>query len=61
MAAFIYPRINFARDSLVGMALGSICSPRPADNLGLMAELPRSCMLKEKMGCRSDRIRAFCN
>jgi phosphomannomutase len=55
----IYPRINFARDSLVGMALIlHLLSETGRTVSELMAELPRFCMLKEKMECPSDRIRA---
>jgi phosphomannomutase len=53
----IYPRINFARDSLVGMALVLHLladTGRPVSSL--LAELPRSHMVKEKIACRSDRI-----
>jgi phosphomannomutase len=53
----IYPRINFARDSLVGMALVLHLladTGRPVSSL--LAELPRSHMVKEKLACRSDRI-----
>ncbi len=55
----IYPRINFARDSLVGMALVLHLlaeTGRPVSEL--LAELSRSFMVKEKLACRSDRIRA---
>jgi phosphomannomutase len=54
----MYPRINFARDSLVGMALVLHLlaeTGRPVSEL--LAELPRSYMVKEKLACRSDRIR----
>lgn len=55
----IYPRINFARDSLVGMALVLHLLTETGRTISeLMAELPRSYMLKEKVVCRSDRIRA---
>lgn len=55
----IYPRINFARDSLVGMAFVLHLLTETGRTVSeLMAELPRSCMLKEKVACRSDRIRA---
>jgi phosphomannomutase len=53
----IYPRINFARDSLVGMALVLhllAATGRTVSNL--IDELPRSFMFKEKIVCRSDRI-----
>jgi len=55
----IYPRINFARDSLVGMGLVLHLLAETGRTISeLMAELPRSCMLKEKIVCRSDHIRA---
>ncbi|HYO62768.1 MAG TPA: phosphoglucosamine mutase [Pyrinomonadaceae bacterium] len=55
----IYPRINFARDSLVGMALVLHLLAETGRTVSeLVAELPRSFMLKEKMACRSDRVRA---
>jgi len=53
----IYPRINYARDSLVGMALVLHLlaeTARPVSDL--ISELPRSFMIKEKVGCRSDRV-----
>jgi phosphomannomutase len=54
----IFPRINFARDSLVGMALVLHLMAEKGQTIsGLMAELPRPFMLKEKMACRSDKIR----
>jgi phosphomannomutase len=55
----IYPRINFARDSLVGMALVLHLLGETGSTISeLMAKLPKFCMLKEKMECRSDRIRS---
>ncbi len=54
----IYPSINFARDSLVGMALILHLlaeSKRPLS--GLLSELPSYHMVKEKLECPSDRIR----
>jgi phosphomannomutase len=55
----MYPRINFARDSLVGMALVlHLLAETGGTVSALVAELPRSYVLKEKMACRSDRIRA---
>ncbi len=55
----IYPRINFARDSLVGMALVLHLLDRTGRTVSeLIAELPRSYMIKEKLACRSDKIRA---
>jgi phosphomannomutase len=53
----IYPRINFARDSLVGMALVlHLLADTGRAVSELTAELPRSHMVKEKLACRSDRI-----
>jgi phosphomannomutase len=53
----IYPRINFARDSLVGMALVlHLLADTGRTVSELTAELPRSYMVKEKLACRSDRI-----
>jgi phosphomannomutase len=53
----IYPRINFARDSLVGMALVLHLladDGRPVSEI--LEGLPRTSMFKEKLACRSDRI-----
>jgi phosphomannomutase len=53
----IYPRINFCRDSHVGMALILHLlaeTGRPVSDL--LADLPRYVMLKEKMPCPSDKI-----
>ncbi|HEX8180609.1 MAG TPA: phosphoglucosamine mutase [Pyrinomonadaceae bacterium] len=53
----IYPRINFARDSLVGMALIlHLLAASGRTVTELLAELPPRYMLKEKLACRSDRI-----
>lgn len=53
----IYPRINFARDSLVGMALVlHLLADTERTVSELVSELPRSHMVKEKIECRSDRI-----
>jgi phosphomannomutase len=53
----IYPRINFCRDSHVGMALIlhllAETGRRVSDLLG---DLPRYVMLKEKLPCPSDKI-----
>ncbi|HEV2860547.1 MAG TPA: phosphoglucosamine mutase [Pyrinomonadaceae bacterium] len=55
----MYPRVNFARDSLVGMALVLHLLAETGRTVSeLLAELPRSFMVKEKLACRSDRIRA---
>ena len=53
----IYPRINFARDSQVGMALILhllAWSGRTVSSL--MADLPRYSMVKEKLTCPSNKI-----
>ena len=53
----IYPRINFARDSLVGMALilhRLAAQGRPVSEL--VAELPRLHMIKRQLTCPSHRI-----
>jgi phosphomannomutase len=53
----IYPRINFARDSLVGMALILHLLAESGRTVSeLLGELPRLYMLKEKLACRSDKI-----
>jgi phosphomannomutase len=53
----IYPRINFARDSLVGMALIlHMLAERAASLSQILAELPRLIMLKEKLTCPSNKI-----
>ncbi|MFL6283375.1 MAG: phosphoglucosamine mutase [Pyrinomonadaceae bacterium] len=53
----IYPRINFARDSLVGMALVlHLLADTNRAVSELTAALPRAHMVKEKLACRSDRI-----
>ncbi|HEY0375888.1 MAG TPA: phosphoglucosamine mutase [Pyrinomonadaceae bacterium] len=55
----IYPRINFARDSLVGMALVlHLLAETNRTVSQLIDELPRTFMIKEKLACRSDKIRA---
>ena len=55
----MYPRVNFARDSLVGMALVLHLLAETGRTVSeLLAELPRSFMIKAKVACRSDRIRA---
>jgi phosphoglucosamine mutase len=55
----MYPRINFARDSLTAMALVLHLLAETGQTVSeLLAELPRSFMLKEKLACRSDKIRA---
>jgi len=53
----IYPRINFARDSLVGMALVlHLLAESQKTVTGLLESVPRYSMVKEKMPCPSDRI-----
>ncbi|HEV2912994.1 MAG TPA: phosphoglucosamine mutase [Pyrinomonadaceae bacterium] len=53
----IYPRINFARDSLVGMALILHLLADTRQTVSeILAQLPRSFMIKEKLACRSDKI-----
>lgn len=55
----IYPRVNFARDSLTGMALVLRLLAESGRTVSeLVAGLPRTAMVKEKVNCRSDRIRA---
>lgn len=58
----IYPRINFARDSLVSMALILHLlaeSQRPLSSL--LSEFPAYRMIKEKLECPSDKIRGVLN
>ena len=53
----IYPRINFARDSLVGMALVlHMLADRGTTLTEVLNELPRLILLKEKLPCPSDKI-----
>jgi phosphomannomutase len=53
----IYPRINFARDSLVGMALILHLIARDARRLSeILLELPHLHMVKKKVGCPSHKI-----
>jgi phosphomannomutase len=53
----IYPRINFARDSLVGMALVLKCLAETGQTVSeLIEKIPRFSMIKEKLGCPSDKI-----
>ena len=55
----IYPRLNFARDSLVGMALITHLMAQSGKTIGeLKDSLPRFAMIKEKMVCSSDKISA---
>ena len=54
----IYPRINFARDSLVGMALILHLMAKQERPLSeILSELPRLYMMKEKVICPSHKIR----
>jgi phosphomannomutase len=53
----IYPRINYARDSLVGMALIlHLLADTGRTVSEILGELPHSFMIKEKLACRSDKI-----
>jgi len=53
----IYPRINFARDSLVAMALIlHLLAETDGTVTDVLSDLPASFMIKEKVGCRSDKI-----
>src|SRR5712691_5232437 len=55
----IYPRINFARDSLVGMALVLHLLAQTGKTVTeLLDELPKYRMIKEKLVCPSDKIAA---
>ncbi|MEN3327611.1 MAG: phosphomannomutase [Acidobacteriota bacterium] len=53
----IYPRINFARDSLVGIALVLHLMAESGKSVTeLLADIPRYTIVKEKIPCASDRI-----
>ena len=53
----IYPRINFARDSLVGMALILHLLADTGQNVTeLLSSLPSYVMIKEKLTCPSYKI-----
>ena len=55
----IYPRLNFARDSLVGMALILHLLAETCQTITeLTNSLPRFAMIKEKLVCPSDKISA---
>jgi phosphomannomutase len=55
----IYPRINFARDSLVGMALVLHLLAESGKSITqLLDEFPRYTVVKEKMLCPSEKIPA---
>src|SRR5207253_5509138 len=53
----IYPRLNFARDSLVGMALILHLLAETGQTITeLINTLPRFALIKEKLVCPSDKI-----
>ena len=55
----IYPPLNFARDSLVGMALILHLLAETGETISeLVNSLPQFTMIKEKMVCPSDKISA---
>jgi phosphomannomutase len=55
----IYPRINFARDSLVAMALVlHLLAETKKSVTEILESVPRYSIVKEKMACPSDRIPA---
>ena len=55
----IYPRINFARDSLVGIALVlHLLAESGKSVTELLESVPRYSIVKDKMTCPSDRIPA---
>src|SRR6266567_2432694 len=55
----IYPRLNFARDSLVGMALVLHLLAETGQTITeLVNSLPQFAMIKEKLVCPSDKISA---
>jgi phosphomannomutase len=55
----IYPRINFARDSLVGIALVlHLLAESGKSVTELLESVPRYYIVKEKIACASDRIPA---
>jgi len=56
----IYPRINFARDSLVGMALVLHLLAESGKTVSqLLEQFPRYTVVKEKMACPSEKIPAI--
>jgi phosphomannomutase len=56
----IYPRINFARDSLVGMALVlHLLASTNRSVTELLNDIPQYRMVKEKLGCPSHKIGAI--
>lgn len=55
----IYPRINFARDSLVGMALVLHLLAQKGQSVSdLLKTLPRYTIVKGKLSCPSDKLAA---
>ncbi|MGE0132174.1 MAG: phosphoglucosamine mutase [Blastocatellales bacterium] len=53
----IYPRVNFCRDSLVGMALIlHLLAETGRSVTSLLSDLPRHKMVKEKLECPSSKI-----
>jgi phosphomannomutase len=55
----IYPRLNFARDSLVGMALVlHLLADSGKTVTQLLEQFPRYTVVKEKMACPSEKIAA---
>jgi phosphomannomutase len=55
----IYPRINFARDSLVGMALVlHLLAEKQRTVSALLSELPSYAIIKEKLACPSHKLPA---
>ena len=53
----IYPRVNFARDSLVGMAVVlHLLAESKKTVTELLESVPRYSMVKEKMACPSDKV-----
>lgn len=53
----IYPRINFARDSLVGMALVlHLLAHKQQSVSDILNELPRYVIIKAKLSCPSDKL-----
>jgi phosphomannomutase len=53
----IYPRINFCRDSMVGMALIlHLLAETGRSVTDLLGDLPRYRMIKEKLECPSNKI-----
>ena len=56
----IYPRINFARDSLVGMALVlHLLAEKDQSVSEVLSSVPRYSIVKEKLVCPSDKLAAI--